>query len=215
MASSKTYDLVTQREEARGGCAAASTSASIVVLASDRRRAELAGAGLGGVPYKIVFTSDPGWRPARGLSGPVSLIVIAAPEPDISVLAEILALPGSDAVPVVVFVDRSTREETMQALGLGVSAYIVDGLEPKRIPLIIDVAKERHAMVADLHAKLRKSQDDLAARKTIERAKGLIMSKSGLSEQEAYDSMRRLAMTQGKPLRELAETILSLFALFP
>lgn len=215
MASNQTSDLAIQPETPPEAGATLPEADPVMVLASDRRRAELLASGLGDMPYQTVFTADPGWRPARSLSSAVSLIIYSAPEADLSVLAEILALPGAEAVPVIVFADRSTHERTAQVLALGVSAYIVDGLEPKRIPAIIDVARQRHAIVAHLHAKLRKSQDDLAARKTIERAKGLIMSKSGLSEQDAYDSMRRLAMKQGKPLRELAETILSLFALFP
>jgi response regulator NasT len=41
------------------------------------------------------------------------------------------------------------------------------------------------------------------------------MMKSGLSEQEVYDSMRRMAMTQGKPMREVADAVLAVFSIFP
>lgn len=130
-------------------------------------------------------------------------------------LTELLAMRRFRSVPILVFVDQGSREEMSRALKLGVSAFIVDGLEPERIPAILNVAEERHSLTLALRDELQKSREDLAARKTIERAKGLLMTKSGLSEQDVYDSMRRMAMTQGKPMREIAENVLAIFAIFP
>lgn len=192
-----------------------SMAGPVLILASDARRASLVLSGLGDVPTRIELGTEPEWALNPSLTEGASLIILAAPRIDLSLLADILALPDASSVPSIVFVDRSTRDETLEALRLGISAFIVDGLEADRVPAIVDVAAGRHALTASLQEQLRKSRDDLAARKTIERAKGLLMEKSGLSEQEVYNSMRRLAMSQGKPLREIAEAILSVFALFP
>ena len=206
---------LTTREETVPADVSDSASGSVLVLASDAGRASLVISGLGDVPTRIELGTEPAWALTPSLIQGASLIILAAPRIDLSLLADILALPAASSVPSIVFVDRSTRDETLEALRLGISAFIVDGLDPERVPAIVDVATGRHALTASLQEQLRKSRDDLAARKTIERAKGLLMEKSGLSEQDVYNSMRRLAMSQGKPLKEVAEAILSVFALFP
>lgn len=217
MASKESGDFVRQRGELRDERKPVSDTwaGPALILAGDRARAATIAAGLGLVPHSVERIDAPSWSAERLRLKVAGLVILASARVDLPLLAKLLAMPRFRAVPVLVFVDESTREETIQALKLGVSAFIVDGLESERVPAIVDVASERHALTQDLQEKLRKSQSDLAARKTIERAKGLIMTKSGLSEQEVYDAMRRLAMAQGKPLREIAETILSVFALFP
>lgn len=187
----------------------------ILVLASDQARASRIAGGLSNKPLQVEVTGHADWETRRLKLVGASAIILASAQADLELLSELLAMRRFRSVPILVFVDRSSREEMSQALKLGVSAFIVDGLEPERIPAILEVAEERHVLTSELRDELRKSQENLAARKTIERAKGLLMTKSGLSEQEVYDSMRRMAMTQGKTMREVAENILAIFALFP
>lgn len=187
----------------------------VLILASDESRAMRVASGLGEQPFQTEITGHSGWHTRRLRLIGASAIILASPVADLELLTELLGMRRFRSVPILVFVDRSSRDEMSRALKLGVSSFIVDGLEPDRIPAILDVAEERHALTLSLRDQLQKSQEDLAARKTIERAKGLLMTKSGLPEQEVYDSMRRMAMTQGKPMREIAENILAIFAIFP
>ncbi|MEL7452062.1 MAG: ANTAR domain-containing protein, partial [Pseudomonadota bacterium] len=64
-----------------------------------------------------------------------------------------------------------------------------------------------------LRSELRKTKEDLAARKVIERAKGLLMDKQGVNEAEAFRAMRDMSQKQGKPLKEIAENIISVMDL--
>lgn len=187
----------------------------ILVLANDETRARQISNGLGEQPHHTEITGHADWQTRRLRLMGARAILLASPTADLELLTDLLAMRRFRAVPVLVFVDQGSREEMSRALKLGVSAFIVDGLEPERVPAILNVAEERHALTLSLQDQLQKTQQDLAARKTIERAKGLLMTKSGLAEQEVYDSMRRMAMTQGKPLREIAENILAIFAIFP
>lgn len=187
----------------------------ILVLASDEARARQISNGLGDQPHHTEITGQADWQTRRLRLMGARAILITSPTADLELLTELLTMRRFRSVPVLVFVDQGSREEMSRALKLGVSAFIVDGLEPERVPAILNVAEERHALTLSLQDQLQKTQEDLAARKTIERAKGLLMTKSGLAEQEVYDSMRRMAMTQGKPLREIAENILAIFAIFP
>ena len=189
--------------------------AQVLVLASDEARAACIASGLDNKFCRIEITDQSDWQVARLKLVGASAIILASPVVDLNLLSELLTVRRFRSVPVLVFVDRSSRETVTEALKLGVSAFIVNGLEPDRIPAILHVAEERHALTSVLREQLQKSQEELAARKTIERAKGLLMMKSGLSEQEVYDSMRRMAMTQGKPMREVADAVLAIFSMFP
>ncbi|WP_281198945.1 ANTAR domain-containing response regulator [Hyphomonas adhaerens] len=170
---------------------------------------------MGDQPHQTEITGHADWQARRLKLIGASAIILASPEVDLDLLTELLAMRRFRSVPILVFVDQGSREEMSRALKLGVSAFIVDGLEPDRIPAILNVAEERHSLTLALRDELQKSREDLAARKTVERAKGLLMTKSGLSEQDVYDSMRRMAMTQGKPMREIAQNVLAIFAIFP
>jgi len=118
-------------------------------------------------------------------------------------------------LPVVVFVAADRPNSARRALAAGVSAYIVNGLAPDRIRPVVEVAAERFRIITALQRELQKSRDDLAARKVIERAKGLLMERRGLNERGAYEAMRKLAMMQGRTLMEVAETVLSLSDILP
>jgi response regulator NasT len=207
--------LLEEQQQSIPASEMASWGGQILVLASDETRARQISNGLGEQPHHTEITGHADWQTRRLRLMGARAILLASPTADLELLTDLLAMRRFRAVPVLVFVDQGSREEMSRALKLGVSAFIVDGLEPERVPAILNVAEERHALTLSLQDQLQKTQEDLAARKTIERAKGLLMTKSGLAEQEVYDSMRRMAMTQGKPLREIAENILAIFAIFP
>ena len=207
--------LLNEEQQSTRSSDAASWDGQILVLASDEIRAERISSGLGQQSHQTEITGHPEWQIRRLKLIGASAIILASPAADLDLLTELLTMRRFRSVPVLVFVDHGSREDMSRALKLGVSSFIVDGLEPERLPAILNVAEERHALTLALRDQLQKSQEDLAARKTIERAKGLLMTKSGLPEQEVYDSMRRMAMTQGKTMREIAENVLAIFAIFP
>lgn len=107
------------------------------------------------------------------------------------------------------FTQDGTQDTIGAALQAGVSAYVVDGLAPERLKPILDVACARFDAHQALSSKLADTERELAERKTVERAKGLLMERRGLSEDNAYKELRQLAMSTGKSLREVAETLIA------
>ena len=93
-------------------------------------------------------------------------------------------------------------------IAAGVSAYIVAGLAPDRIRPILDFAMARFQHEQGLRRELAEARSELAGRKVIERAKGLLMQRQGLSEPEAYEKLRRTAMDKGLKIAEVAQRIL-------
>jgi response regulator NasT len=94
------------------------------------------------------------------------------------------------------------------AMAAGVSAYIVAGLQTERIKPVLDVAIARFKQEEKLRAELADTRTKLADRKVMERAKGLLMKRHHLSEDEAYQKLRHLAMNKNLKLSEVAQRIL-------
>ena len=92
--------------------------------------------------------------------------------------------------PIALFTNSEDRPTMREALGAGVSAYVVRGLNRERVQSVIDVAVERFAAEQALRTELASTKTELADRKLIDRAKRLLMSKKGLPEPEAHHFFR-------------------------
>ena len=137
------------------------------------------------------------------------MVIIACESPDRDMLEALQVANESVPRPVVMFVDRSDANSTAKAVEAGVAAYIVDGFNPKRMSSVLTVAAQRFAMMQSLRNDLNKARADLAARKTIDRAKGVLMKSRSLSEDEAYKLLRKHAMDTGRPIHAVAADILA------
>lgn len=135
------------------------------------------------------------------------LIDLEAPSRDM--LEELALASGPMERPVAMFVDQTDPATTKAAIEAGLSAYVVGGLQKDRIKPILDAAIARFHMVSRMRAELTATKAALAERKTIDRAKGLLMKAKGLSEEEAYARMRRAAMDQGKKLIDVAQALVT------
>ena len=87
------------------------------------------------------------------------------------------------------------------------------GLQPERVQAVIDVAVERFAGEQALRSELDAARIELADRKTIDRAKRLLMGKKALSEPEAHRFLQDLAMKKGLKLRDAAERVIDVESL--
>lgn len=112
--------------------------------------------------------------------------------------------------PIVMFTNDEDTTHVKDAVAAGVCAYIVAGLAPQRIRPILDVAMARFAHEQALRAELADARTELQDRKTIDRAKGVLMQRQGLSEQAAYEKLRKTAMDKGLKLGEVARRMLDM-----
>ncbi|MCC5796292.1 MAG: ANTAR domain-containing protein [Methylophaga sp.] len=112
-------------------------------------------------------------------------------------------------MPVVVFTSQYDDSELEEAIDAGVSAYIVDGLQPQRLIPVLKLAQARFRKNQLLEKQLSELKTALEDRKVIERAKGMIMQQRKCSEDEAYRLIRTAAMNQNMRMAALARNILS------
>jgi response regulator NasT len=115
--------------------------------------------------------------------------------------------------PIALFTDSEDRPTMRDALGAGVSAYVVKGANRERVQSVIDVAVERFAAEEALRQELASTKTELADRKLIDRAKRLLMRRKGLSEPDAHHLLQDLAMKRGIRLRDAAERVIDLESL--
>jgi two-component system, response regulator / RNA-binding antiterminator len=112
--------------------------------------------------------------------------------------------------PIVLFTNDSDTTHVKDAVAAGVTAYIVAGLAPERIRPILDVAMARFEHEQGLRRELADARSELRDRKLIDRAKALLMQRQGLSEQLAYEKLRKAAMDKGLKLGEVAQRMLDM-----
>lgn len=137
------------------------------------------------------------------------VIVIDCDGPDRDTLESMREVTASRPRPIVMFVEESDALIAEEAIRAGVSAYIIDGLSAKRVKPILEVAILRFKLFQTLRTELDKAKSDLAGRKIIDRAKGILMEQRKLSEAQAYKLLRDSAMNEGKPILEIADALIS------
>ena len=180
----------------------------VLVIDPDPARAALVAEGLQGVePLEVRKAAT--YDEAEVAAFAPDVVVIASDSPDRDTLDSLREISSGNQRAVVMFVDRSEPGLAEQAVRAGVAAYIVDGLSPARVRPILDVAMSRFALTQQLRGDLAKAKADLESRKTVERAKGLLMKERGLDEDGAYRLLRKLAMDRGKPIGSVAADLLA------
>jgi response regulator NasT len=137
------------------------------------------------------------------------IVIVGMDSPRRDTLESMRAITRDQPRPIVMFVDSSDSRMIEEAIGAGVSAYIVDGLNAKRVRPILDVAIAQFRECHALRTELERTKTSLKERKVIERAKGILMEQKHLSEEDAYRTLRRLAMDQNKRLVDVAQGLIT------
>jgi two-component system, response regulator / RNA-binding antiterminator len=137
---------------------------------------------------------------------PDVLIVDAETDPA-AALAHITAVNSVSPKPIVLFTEEHDSEMAKKAIQVGVSSYIVAGLSPERVRPILEVAIARFEYEHKLRTELREAKSKLSDRIYIEKAKGLLMTRHSISEQEAHQRLNSFAMEKNLKMVDLAKRL--------
>jgi len=139
--------------------------------------------------------------------------------PDVAVLdVKMPRLDGIEAarrilderpIPIVMVTAYGERELVARAVEAGVFGYLVKPFRETDLLPAIETARARHEELTALREEAESLTDALAARKSIERAKGLLMAKEGISEGDAFARLRKASQVSGKPLKVVAEAVVA------
>src|ERR671931_184105 len=112
-------------------------------------------------------------------------------------------------IPIVMLTAYGQDELVSRAVEAGVFGYLVKPFREQDLLPAIRTARARHDELLALREEAESLSEALAARKTIERAKGLLMKKEGLSEQDAFGRLRKASQVSGRPLQVVAEAVVA------
>lgn len=138
------------------------------------------------------------------------VIIIDMQSPDRDVLEDMRRIHSDTPRPILMFVDESDSESIRAAVRAGVSAYVVGDLERRRVKPIVEVAIARFEQAQALRQELDATRERLEDRKTLDRAKGVLMSRRGVSEEEAYGMLRKMAMDRKAKIVEIARQVIDM-----
>ncbi|MCU1736502.1 MULTISPECIES: ANTAR domain-containing response regulator [Pseudomonas] len=148
--------------------------------------------------------------PARVEAVRPDVLLIDTDSPSRDVLEQVVLLSRDQPRPIVMFTDEHDPAVMRQAIKAGVSAYIVEGIQSQRLQPIMDVAMARFESDQHLRAQLQARDQQIAERKRIEMAKGLLMKMKGCDEAAAHTLMRRQAMSKQQKLIQVAEQVIAM-----
>jgi AmiR/NasT family two-component response regulator len=158
---------------------------------------------------------------AEARDGVEAVELVAAHEPDLAILdVKMPRLDGIEAarrileerpIPIVMLTAYGQDELVARAVEAGVFGYLVKPFRETDLLPAIATAKARHEELTALREEAESLAEALAARKAIERAKGLLMEREGLSEQEAFARLRKASQLSGKPLKVVADALIATF----
>jgi len=137
------------------------------------------------------------------------VIIIAMECADRDTLEDMSRITRERARPTVMFVDRSDSDSIRAAVQAGVTAYVVAGLQPDRVRPVLEVAIARFNEFQELRRELESARSSLEDRKVIERAKGILMKRRGLGEDEAFRLLRKMAMDRKARLATVARELVA------
>lgn len=183
----------------------------VLVIAESSDGAEIlrAGVQLGGHELTEVVPLDSALSPALARGKP-DVLLLEARSPSIDLLDRVLDAMGNTAVPFAVVAREASSHAIENGVRAGAAAYVVGELEASRVPAILQVAVARFGYISGLRSELGLAQQKLAERKFVERAKGLLMKARNLSEDEAYHTLRRMAMERNRRMGEVARSVIEM-----
>lgn len=148
--------------------------------------------------------------PARVEAVRPDVVLIDTESPGRDVMEQVVMMTRDQPRPIVMFTDEHDPGVMRQAISSGVSAYIVEGINAQRLKPIMDVAMARFESDQVLRSQLQAREQQLAERKRIELAKGMLMKMKQCDEEAAYSLMRRQAMSRQQKLIQVAEQIIAM-----
>ncbi len=186
-------------------------SVRVMVIAESPERAGILREGLHLGGYELAEVSTPELVSLAALERlRPDCIVLETPSPQVDLLDRINDAMGALPLPLVIFSHDASADAIATAVKAGAASYVVDGLVAARVPAIMQVALARFGFVAELRSELSQAQRKLAERKVVERAKGLLMKSRGLSEDEAYHTLRRMAMERNRRMGDVARSVIEM-----
>jgi AmiR/NasT family two-component response regulator len=159
---------------------------------------------------------------AEARDGSEAVELARAERPDLALLdVKMPVLDGIEAarrilderpIPIVIVSAFTERKLVDRAAEAGVFGYLAKPFRADDLVPAIATARARFGELTAVREEVESLAEALAARKAIERAKGILMAKDSLTENEAFVRLRKASQVSGRPMRAIAEAVIAAFA---
>jgi two-component system, response regulator / RNA-binding antiterminator len=187
-----------------------SPSLRLILIDDDHERASAVEASLALAGFKVlsVIPTGSGLLYQMAQQEP-DVVIVALDSPDRDVLESLSIASAHNARPVVMFSGAGDQSFIADAIRAGVTAYQAEDISAQRVQAAIDVAIAQFSAFNAIRQELDETRRQLSERKQVEKAKGLLMSIHKLAEDDAFNSLRKLAMDRHKTLGETARDVIA------
>lgn len=125
------------------------------------------------------------------------------------VLAALLKISVDTPTPVILSSPNFDEGSLERVISSGIDAYVIDDINQRNLPVIVRLAIAQFEKMKQLNNELTKAKASLLERKTVEKAKGILMRQRMVDEDVAYKILRTHSMNQGKKMFDVAEGVIS------
>jgi response regulator NasT len=184
---------------------------NILVVSQSRRRLDDLMAALAGAhpEYRLTGHLDQAIALARWVAECApDVIIMDLESPSRDTLEQVCEMHEATPRPIVMFSQDGSTETIRSAVAAGVACYVVDGLRAERIRPLLELARTRFEVWQAMREDVVRARQELREHKLVERAKARLMKDLKLSEQAAYNQLRREAMDRRLRLAEVAQRVL-------
>ncbi|NOS74572.1 MAG: ANTAR domain-containing protein [Methyloglobulus sp.] len=138
------------------------------------------------------------------------VIIFNLDTPSEQLISDLHTLDQQLPLPVIMFSNDGSNETINKVIKAEVSAFIVDGLSNDRVNSIIQVAIARFKQRQVLKDALEEARSHLEDRKQIDRAKAILIKTQNFTEDQAYHTLRKLAMDRNITLGEMSRNVIAM-----
>ena len=142
----------------------------------------------------------------RELKPDVAIFDVKMPVMDGIDAAKVVSTEGT--APVLLLTAYSQKDLVERARDAGVFAYLVKPFKEADLMPAIEIAIARYEEYLELEKEVSDLENKLETRKSVDRAKGILMDQYGLKEQDAFRRIQVQSMNTRKSMREIAEAII-------
>jgi len=191
------------------------TGLTILIVSPSRRRLDHL--------MEALAASAPGHRLVGRLDRAIDLpawvdellpdaIIMDTESPSRDTLEQVVVMSERTPRPIVMFSQDESPDTMRRAVTAGVACYVVNGLEAERIQPLLQLAQVRFEAWQAMRGDVLRARQELQEHKLVEQAKRVLMKTQGLSEEAAYQALRREAMRQRARLSDVARQVAIAFA---
>ena len=182
-----------------------------MVADEDESRGTLLAQVLAESGYAVVARVGAGaYLPTFVADAEPDVVLVNTDSPSRDTLEQLTTIRRDRPRPVVMFATDEHTDTIRAAVKAGVSTYLVNGMSTTRVAPVIEVAIAHFKEHQTLRDELESTKASLLERKTLDRAKGILMQRRGCSEPEAFALLRKAAMDQKKRIGQVAHDIVEM-----